>query len=65
MTRSPPRQQHETTDTDEPEFLATRQVLAALKGIRYGAVEITIHDGRVVQVERREKQRFDLPTATL
>ena len=31
----------------------------ALLAIRYGAVELVIHDGRVVQLERREKVRFD------
>lgn len=35
------------------------RVLEALQGIRYGAVEITIHDGRIVQIERREKLRLD------
>lgn len=36
-----------------------RRVLDALSGIRYGAVEVTIHDGRIVQIERREKLRVD------
>jgi hypothetical protein len=31
----------------------------ALLAIRYGAIELVIHDGRVVQLERREKVRFD------
>lgn len=65
MTLSTARQQREIADTEEPLLQAARQLLAALKGIRYGAVEITIHDGRVVQIERREKQRLDLPTAAL
>jgi hypothetical protein len=30
----------------------------ALRGLRYGAVEITVHDGRVVQIERTEKLRL-------
>ena len=34
-------------------------VLLALKGIRYGSVEIIVHDSKVVQIERREKMRFD------
>jgi hypothetical protein len=37
-------------------FNALRQ---ALRTIRYGAVELVIHGGRVVQLERREKVRFD------
>lgn len=40
------------------------RVLEALEGIRYGAVEVTIHDGRIVQIERKEKLRLDHPSAT-
>lgn len=36
-----------------------RELRQALRSIRYGAVELVIHDGRVVQLERREKVRFD------
>jgi hypothetical protein len=35
-----------------------RQIAGAIRGIRYGSVEIVIHDSRVVQVERREKVRL-------
>ena len=34
-------------------------VLLALKGIRFGSVEIIVHDSKVVQIERKEKTRFD------
>ena len=30
-----------------------------LAEIRYGSIEIVIQDSRVVQIERREKVRFD------
>lgn len=36
---------------------ALQAVTAALHGLRYGSVEIVVHDGRIVQVERREKVR--------
>ena len=36
-----------------------RELCQALRAIRYGAIELVIHDGRVVQLERREKVRFD------
>lgn len=36
-----------------------QQILLALSGIRYGSVEIIIHDSKVVQIERKEKMRFD------
>ena len=31
----------------------------ALGSIRYGSIELVIHDGRVVQLERRQKVRFE------
>ena len=37
----------------------TNQIAVALQGIRFGSVEIVIHDSKVVQVERKEKLRFD------
>jgi hypothetical protein len=38
---------------------AEKHILEAIRGIKYGAVEVLIHDSRVVQVERTEKQRFE------
>ena len=35
-----------------------QQIFAALAQIRFGAVEILIHDGKIVQIERKEKIRF-------
>ena len=37
----------------------TRELAQALRSIRYGTIELVIHDGRVVQLERREKVRFE------
>jgi len=42
-------------DATKPEF-TLRQ---ALKEIRYGSIEITIHDSKVVQIERKEKIRLE------
>ena len=39
------------------------QIASALQGIRFGSVEIIIHDGKVVQIERKEKLRFDAKSA--
>ncbi len=36
-----------------------RKLRQALCTIRYGAVELVIHEGRVVQLEVREKIRFE------
>jgi hypothetical protein len=37
----------------------TAAVLDAIRSVRYGSVEIVIHDGRVVGIERREKVRIE------
>lgn len=39
---------------------AGQKILEALHGLRYGAVEITVHDGRIVQIERKEKVRLEI-----
>jgi hypothetical protein len=36
-----------------------QQILRAVKNVRYGSVEIIIHDSKIVQIERKEKIRFD------
>ncbi len=36
-----------------------KEILKAIKGIRYGSVEIVIHDAKVVQIERKERIRFE------
>lgn len=36
-----------------------REILRAMRGLRYGSIEITVHDGEVVQIERREKVRLE------
>jgi len=33
-------------------------VRKALEGLHYGSIEITVHDGWVVQIERKERIRF-------
>jgi hypothetical protein len=45
-----------------PEQAAAAALDAAAKAIsrlRYGSVELTVHDGRVVQLEVTERQRFN------
>jgi len=44
---------------DDPDTRLAERILAALRGLRYGSVEIVVHDGRVVQFEKRERVRFD------
>ena len=37
-----------------------KTILQALKDLRFGSVEIIVHDSKVVQIERREKMRVEL-----
>jgi hypothetical protein len=38
------------------------KIAQAIRSIRYGAVQITIHDARVVQIDRIEKIRVEQPS---
>jgi hypothetical protein len=47
----------ETVYSDE----ILRRIANAISGVRFGSVEVVIQDSRVVQIERKEKFRFDRP----
>ena len=34
------------------------QLASAIESLRFGSIEITLHEGRVTQIEKREKVRF-------
>ena len=36
-----------------------KRVSKALNGVKYGSVTITVHNSRVVQIEKSEKIRYD------
>ncbi|UVI31756.1 YezD family protein [Paenibacillus spongiae] len=35
------------------------RIAGQVNGLEYGSVLITIHDGRIVQIDRTERKRFD------
>lgn len=45
-----------------PEVL--QELTHAIESLRFGSVEITVHDGKVTQIERREKVRFGQDSST-
>jgi hypothetical protein len=46
-------------DSPEPVSPEVLQTLARLVAeIRFGSIEIVVHEGRITQIERREKLRF-------
>ena len=48
---------------DETDPHLANTILRAIREIRYGSVEIIIHDSRIVQIERKEKIRMDRDSA--
>ncbi len=36
----------------------------ALEGLRYGTVQLTVHDGKLVRIERLERIRLEEPDGT-
>ena len=46
-------------DVDEVSSAVRERILQALHGIRFGAVEIVIHDGKVVEIQRKERVRWE------
>jgi hypothetical protein len=49
--------------TEEPSVTAPwlSVVSEKVKSMRYGVVQIVVHDSRVVQIERTERTRFEVP----
>jgi hypothetical protein len=43
----------------EIDELWSKRISQSLNGLEYGAVQIIVHDGRIVQIERTERNRFD------
>jgi len=45
-------------DKIEPNIID--EITRSIQKIKFGEIVITIHNAKVVQIERREKKRFDL-----
>ena len=45
-------------ETSTSEAAGLREIQSALRDLRFGAVEITVHNGQIVQIERKEKFRL-------
>lgn len=44
------------SNSDQSRNIA-QQIMAILQGIRFGSIEIVVHDGRIVQIDKHEKFR--------
>jgi hypothetical protein len=56
-----PQNGNESPTSPEPSAELLRRIAEVIASVRYGSVEIVIQDARVVQIERKEKFRFDKP----
>ena len=61
MKREPPASVAMPTLSIGPDVLS--EIARQLAGLRFGSVEIVVHDGVVTQIERREKVRLSCPIA--
>jgi len=58
-THSDALTRQDNTSAGSPTHLATLSAVAeALSSLRYGTVHLTVHDGKVVQLDVTERQRF-------
>lgn len=55
--RSVPREHSAGEASDVPEL--AEAVTEAARGLRYGSIEVVIHDARIVQIIRTEKRRIE------
>ncbi len=46
--------------TAAPEWVAV--VREKVESLRFGVVQIVVHDGKITQIERTERTRLDAPT---
>ena len=46
-----------TAAIPDAERLAVDEVISALRDVRFGTVQLTIHEGRVVEIQKTERIR--------
>jgi hypothetical protein len=51
-------------ENNDAALLAVTHAVASLQQTGYGSVEVTVHDGRVTQIEKREKVRLQSTNQT-
>jgi hypothetical protein len=58
MDSSRPRLTGKSSPADQTATAALAAVAEALARLRFGAIELTVHDGKVVQIDVTERRRF-------
>ena len=57
MNEKPSQETH--SGQPDPHRAWVQVVTETVASLRYGVVQVTVHDGKVVQIERTERTRFD------
>jgi hypothetical protein len=57
MNDKPIKETHSEQSDPHPAWVQV--VTEKVASLRYGVVQVTVHDGKVVQIERTERTRFD------
>lgn len=57
MNEQPSQETHSGRPDPHPAWVQV--VTEKVASLRYGVVQVTVHDGKVVQIERTERTRFD------
>ncbi|MFC4779045.1 YezD family protein [Paenibacillus sp. GCM10023252] len=42
-----------------------KRIVDQVHGLSYGVVQITVHDGQIVQIDRTERSRYDTPKSSI
>jgi hypothetical protein len=50
-----------TTDVGVFNDAVLKELTAAVNTLKYGHIQITVHNSRIVQIDKTEKFRFDAP----
>ena len=46
---------------DNQESYWLERIAESIQGMKYGHIQITFHDGKLVQIDRTERKRFESP----
>lgn len=58
MTNHNPASNGQDSFSSSVDSRVLAEVAKALEGLRYGSVEVTVHDGKVTQIEAKKKIRL-------
>lgn len=52
---------HHNSELAAEQEIAIEEIKRLLSQIKFGSLEVSVHNGQIVQVECREKKRFSKP----